>query len=227
MKIKSKLLTGLFLSATLLVGTGCNTSNTTKGAGAGAGTGAVIGGIIGNNSGNTAKGAIIGAAIGGVAGGAIGKYMDKQKEKMEKDLGGDAKVERVGEGIQLTFDSGILFKVGSSNLSQTAMTDIEKLAVTLKEYPETDITIEGHTDSSGSEATNLKLSQDRAKAVHDHMVAQGISASRLNTVGYGETQPIATNDTKEGKMQNRRVELEVVANDNLKKDAEDGTVEGM
>lgn len=227
MRFKSKLFMSMFLSASLLVGAGCNTSRTARGAGAGAGTGAVIGGIIGNKSGSTAKGAIIGAAIGGVAGGAIGKYMDKQKEKMEKDLGGDAKVERVGEGIQLTFGSGILFKVGSANLSTVAMRDIEKLAVTLKEYPETNITIEGHTDSTGGDALNLKLSKERAKAVHNYLVAQGVASSRLNTVGYGEIQPIASNDTDAGRTQNRRVELIVVANDKLKKDAEDGKVEGM
>lgn len=163
MKFKSKFIAGLFLSASLLAGTSCNTSRTARGAGAGAGTGAVIGGIIGNNSGNTAKGAVIGAAIGGVAGGAIGKYMDKQKEKMEKDLGEDAKIERVGEGIQLTFDSGILFKVGSSKLSPLAKTDLEKLAGTLKEYPETNIIIDGHTDSTGGDALNLKLSRSVLK----------------------------------------------------------------
>ncbi len=226
MKFKSKFIAGLFLSASLLAGTSCNTSRTARGAGAGAGTGAVIGGIIGNNSGNTAKGAVIGAAIGGVAGGAIGKYMDKQKEKMEKDLGEDAKIERVGEGIQLTFDSGILFKVGSSKLSPLAKTDLEKLAGTLKEYPETNIIIDGHTDSTGGDALNLKLSQERAKAVHDYMVQQGVMASRLMTVGHGETSPVASNDTEAGRAMNRRVEIGIMANEKLKKDAEDGTVEG-
>jgi len=211
------------VAGTLLLGSGCaSVGGTAKGGAIGAGAGGTIGGIIGNRSENTAEGAIIGAAIGGIAGAAIGKYMDKQEEQFEESLGEDAKIERVGEGIHLTFDSGILFKLNSSKLSPLAKEDIRKMAATLTEYPETDILIEGHTDASGSEAYNLRLSKKRADAVKDYAISLGVSPDRILTKGYGEEEPIATNETLEGRQDNRRVELAIYANEKLKKDAEDG-----
>jgi outer membrane protein OmpA-like peptidoglycan-associated protein len=200
---------------------GCN--KTLGGGAIGAGAGGLIGGVIGKQTGNTATGAIIGAAVGGTAGAVIGKYMDKQAEEMKKDVG-DAKIERVGEGIKVTFDSGILFKTGSSTLEQTAKTNIQGMSKVLNNYPDTNILIEGHTDSDGTEDFNQKLSERRAKAVADYAASIGVKASRITTVGRGETVPVASNDTAEGKQQNRRVEVAIMANDELKKKAEDGTI---
>lgn len=226
MRLKSKVLAiiGIFLIGIMM--SSCKSmSSTAKGGAIGAGTGAVIGGLIGKKSGNTATGAILGAAIGGAGGAVIGKVMDKQKKEIEEELGDDAEVERVGEGIRVRFDSGILFKVGSANLSETAKGDLRKLAGTLTEYPDTDVLVEGHTDSSGSDELNQGLSERRAAAVANYINSREISRSRLVTRGHGETQPIADNATKEGKAQNRRVEIAITANEKMKKDAEEGKLE--
>lgn len=180
-----------------------------------------MGGVIGNQLGNTALGAIIGAAVGGTAGALIGNYMDKQAEEIQKDIEG-AKVERVGEGIKITFDSGILFATNSSTLEAQAKTSISKLSVILNKYPDTNILVTGHTDSDGKEEYNQTLSEKRAKAVSNYSMLQGISSSRLSIVGLGETEPVASNDTVDGKRLNRRVEIAVFANEDLKKAAESG-----
>ena len=133
---------------------------------------------------------------------------------------GGAKIERVGEGIKVTFDSGILFKTGSSTLEQTAKTNIQGMAKVLNNYPDTNILIEGHTDSDGTDDFNLKLSERRAKAVADYAASIGVKASRITTVGRGESVPVASNDTAAGKQQNRRVEVAIMANEELKKKAE-------
>jgi outer membrane protein OmpA-like peptidoglycan-associated protein len=208
----------LFVS---LIVSGCGASNALKGGAIGAGAGGVIGGVIGKQTGHTAAGAIIGAAIGGTAGTIIGRQMDKQAEEMKSDVEG-AKVERIGEGIKITFDSGILFKTNSAELQPQAKTNIEKLARILTKYPDTDILIEGHTDSDGAEAYNQKLSERRAEAVAAYARSIGVARSRMKTVGYGETQPVASNDTAEGKQANRRVEIAVMANEKMKKAAKDG-----
>lgn len=194
---------------------GCGASSAVKGGAIGAGAGAVIGGIIGKQAGNTAVGAIIGAAVGGTAGALIGHYMDKQAEEIQNDIKG-AKVERVGEGIKITFDSGILFESGKSNLQPVAKANIDKLSVILNKYKDTNILIEGHTDSDGTEEFNQKLSESRANSVANDAKGQGVVGSRITTVGYGETQPVASNDTAEGKKLNRRVEIAIFANDELK-----------
>ena len=195
---------------------GCaSMSNTKKGTAIGAGAGAVLGGVIGKQAGNTAVGAIIGAAVGGATGAAIGNYMDKQAEEMQRDLEG-VKVQRVGEGIKLTFDSGILFEVNKSNLSGQAMTNLTDLGVILNKYDDTNILIEGHTDSDGTEAYNQTLSEQRANAVKAYLASQSVSSGRITTVGYGETQPIADNTTASGKQLNRRVEVAIMANEKLK-----------
>ena len=197
----------------------CGMSRTMKGTGIGAAAGGVVGGIIGKQTGNTAVGAIIGAAVGGAAGAYIGNYMDKQAEEMQADLEG-AKVERVGEGIKITFDSGILYDVNKATLRSEAKTNLDKMAVILNKYPDTNILIEGHTDATGTDEHNLELSRNRASSVSNYLAGLGVDPSRFTAMGYGESQPIATNDTDAGRQQNRRVELAIMANDKLKKAAE-------
>ena len=199
-----------------------NANNKQKGAVIGASGGAVIGGVIGNNvgKGNTALGAIIGAVVGGAAGGYIGDRMDRQAERIEEEIPG-AQVQRVGEGINVTFteDAGVYFDTNKSDVKGTSAETLNRLAGIFKEYPQTNILVEGHTDSAGSDEYNWGLSQKRAESVSDYLVAQGIGKGRFTTKWYGETQPKATNETKEGKAQNRRVELAIIANDELKEEA--------
>lgn len=201
----------------------CGTSNAVKGGVIGGVAGGVVGGVIGHQSGNTALGAIIGAAVGGTAGALIGNYMDEQAEEMERDIAG-AKIERVGEGIKITFDSGIMFETNSSTLQPAAKTNISELAVILNKYPDTNILVTGHTDSDGTEQYNQTLSEKRAKSVSDYAMGQGVSSSRLSIIGLGETEPIATNETSEGKQLNRRVEIAIFANEDLKEAAENGEI---
>lgn len=193
-----------------------------KGTLIGAGSGAVIGGIIGDKAGNTALGAILGAAVGGAAGAYIGNYMDKQAEELDQDLAG-AKIERVGEGIKITFDSGILFDFDEATLRPASEAELTKLAVILNKYPDTNILLEGHTDAMGSDEYNLNLSRLRAQSVSAFLSSQAVTATRLTIMGYGESQPIATNDTEEGRQLNRRVEVAVYANEKLKEAAEKAT----
>jgi len=200
---------------------GCSSmSRKTKGAIIGATAGAVAGGVVGKQAGNTAVGAILGAAIGGAAGAYIGNYMDKQAEEMEKDIEG-AKIERIGEGIKITFDSGILFDVNKATLKGQAMTNLQKLATILNKYPDTQILIEGHTDSTGTEEHNLELSRERAQSVSNYLAGLQVIATRFNIMGYGEAQPVASNETADGRQMNRRVDIAVFANDKLKKVAQD------
>lgn len=200
---------------------GCaSMSNRQKGTAIGAGSGAVIGGVIGDASGNTALGAIIGAAVGGAAGAYIGNYMDKQAEKIERDLEG-ATVTRVGEGIKITFDSGLLFSLDSASMQSAGQTNLTNLAEILVKYDDTLILIEGHTDSSGSEDYNLTLSRSRAQSVANQLSGLSVDATRFTIMGYGEGQPIADNGTLQGQQENRRVELAIMANDKLKGAAEE------
>jgi outer membrane protein OmpA-like peptidoglycan-associated protein len=207
-----------------LVGSGCGASNAVKGGAIGAGTGGVVGGLIGKATGHTAVGAIIGAAVGGTAGALIGRHMDKQAEEMRADLA-NAKVERVGEGIKITFNSGILFKTNSSDLQAEAKDNIQSLAKTLNKYPDTNVLIEGDTDDQGSDEYNKKLSERRAEAVADYAKGQGVAGGRISTVGNGETNPVASNATPEGRQKNRRVEIAIFANDKMKKAAEKGALQ--
>ncbi|WP_229725256.1 OmpA family protein [Hymenobacter baengnokdamensis] len=201
-------------------------NKTTKGgligAGGGAVAGAILGRVIGGGRG-TAAGAILGAAVGGGAGALIGRKMDKQAQELQRDMA-NAKVERVGEGIKITFDSGILFDTNSSALRPASQADISKLAATLQKYPDTNVLVEGHTDSSGSDAINQPLSENRAQAVANGITAQGVAASRITTKGYGSSQPVGDNATPEGKQANRRVEVAIFANEKMKKAAEAGTL---
>lgn len=200
---------------------GCKASNTTKGGAIGAGAGAAIGGLIGHKSDNTVVGAIIGAAVGGTAGALIGRHMDKQAEELKADLKG-ATVERVGEGIIITFDSGLLFALDSYNLQAETKSNLTELSKTLNKYDDTNILIEGHTDSSGEDIYNQKLSEKRAKEVEQFLVTQQVKDSRITTKGYGETQPLKPNDTQAGMQANRRVEVAIYANNEMKKLAKKG-----
>ena len=197
---------------------GCAT-NKQSGAIIGAGSGAVIGGVIGDRAGNTAVGAILGAAIGGAAGAWIGSYMDRQAEEIRQDIQG-ARVERVGEGIKITFDSGILFQTNQATLEPPARDNLVELARILKKYDDTNVLIEGHTDSQGSEEYNLELSRRRAQSVANYLAQQEVDATRFTQMGYGESQPVADNSTVEGRQANRRVEIAIMANEELKKQAE-------
>ena len=202
---------------------GCGASKAVKGGAIGAGTGGVVGGVIGDRYGNTAVGAIIGAAVGGTAGALIGHHMDKQAAEMREDMK-DARIERIGEGIKITFDSGILFAINSSDLQSTARQNIESLAVVLNKYSDTNILVEGDTDNTGTEEYNQKLSERRAQSVADYLKGQGIPGSRISTIGLGELNPVASNDTEYGRSLNRRVEVAIFANDKLKKAAGKGNL---
>ncbi len=200
-----------------------NANNTQKGAVIGTAGGAILGGIIGNNVGkrNSALGAVIGGVVGGVAGGVIGKQMDKQAQKIESEIPG-AEVTRVGEGIDVVFDenSGVYFATNKSDINAKSQANLNKLAGIFKEYPDTNIIVEGHTDSTGDDSYNMTLSQKRANAVTEYLVSQGISRSRLTTYAHGETLPKYDNSTAEGRAKNRRVEIGIVANEKMKREAQ-------
>jgi outer membrane protein OmpA-like peptidoglycan-associated protein len=215
----------MLLSAALLftMVLGCAWSNKAKGGAIGAGAGGVAGAVIGKQLGNTALGAIIGAAVGGTAGVVIGNEMDKRAEEMKQDMQG-AKIERVGEGIKITFDSGLLFDVNKSDLRPQAKTNLESLAKILNKYDDTNILVEGDTDNSGTEEYNQQLSERRAQSVANYLMGLGVTGARISTVGLGELNPIASNDSVEGRQQNRRVEVAIFANDKLKKAAEQGKI---
>lgn len=220
--------TSILLSVILVafMSTGCKSSKTMKGGAIGAGAGGAAGAAIGSQSDNTAKGAILGAIIGGTAGALIGNYMDKQAEELESELEG-AEVERVGEGIRIVFDSGILFDFDSDNLRPASKENLRELAETLQEYDETEVLIEGHTDNIGPKRYNKKLSVDRAESVENYLRALGVQEDRLIIKGYGENQPIASNATEEGRQENRRVEVAIWADEELKEAAKEGEIEDL
>jgi outer membrane protein OmpA-like peptidoglycan-associated protein len=198
---------------------GCKSLNKTqKGAIIGTAGGGAVGAVIGKAAGNTALGAIIGATVGGVTGAVIGRKMDKQAKDIENKVPG-AKVERVGEGIVVEFNEKVLFGFDRSDLNGTAEGNLDKLSNILKEYPDTDIEIQGHTDSKGSDSYNLSLSERRAGAVATYLRGRGIASSRIRTKAYGESAPVATNDTDAGRAQNRRVDFLITANEKMKADA--------
>lgn len=200
-----------------------NTNKTQRGAAIGAVAGAVIGGVLGNNvgkGGNTATGAIIGGAVGGTVGGLIGRSMDKQAREIEEALPG-AEVERVGEGIMMVLgENSVNFESSRSTLTPRARQNLDRLVPIFQQYPDTDIRIYGHTDSTGRLEFNQKLSEDRAASVRDYLISKGLNANRFTTRGMGPGDPIATNDTPEGRAKNRRVEFTILANEKMIKDAE-------
>jgi outer membrane protein OmpA-like peptidoglycan-associated protein len=208
----------LILSTAFILGGCASWNKTQKGAAAGTVAGGATGAIIGRASGNTALGAIIGAAVGGAAGAVIGNQMDKQAEEIKKTVP-DANVERVGEGIVVEFSSNVLFGFDESNLSEEAKTSLDKLVMVLNNYADTDIELQGHTDSRGSAAYNLALSERRADAVSDYLSEKRISDGRLTIKGFGESLPKYSNETSEGRSQNRRVEFLITANEKMKAEA--------
>ena len=224
-KTSTILVVSLMLLSTIF--TSCeavkNTNNTQRGAAIGAIGGAVIGGILGNNlgkGGNGAMGAVLGGVIGGVAGGVIGNKMDKQAREIETALPG-AQVERVGEGIKLVLgENSVRFDTNKSTLTTTAKANLDKLVPVFKSYADTDIVIYGYTDSTGSAEYNLNLSQQRANSVEKYLESKGLNMSRFKMVGMGIADPIATNDTPEGRSQNRRVEFAITANEKMVQDAQ-------
>ena len=222
MKTIGKSFTLLLLAFALIFATGCNTSKAVKGGAIGGAAGGVIGGVIGKNNGSGTKGAIIGSVVGGAAGAVIGDYMDKQAKEIEQVEG--AEVERVGEGIMVTFDSGILFPTAQYQLTEASKIELRRMADIFQKYSDTDLTVDGHTDSVGSESSNQRLSEQRAASVADYLVELGVERSRMTVVGHGESQPVATNDTDEGRQANRRVEVAITANENLQQQAQDGNL---
>jgi outer membrane protein OmpA-like peptidoglycan-associated protein len=194
---------------------GCaSMSSTQTGAAVGVAAGALLGGAIDDN---TTRGVILGAVLGGAAGAAIGHVMDDQAEDLQDQLP-NAKVVRVGEGIQVPFDSGILFGFDSSSLSDAARENLLSLAASLQDYPGTDVLVVGHTDSSGADEYNQALSERRAAAARGFLVEQGLTMERVVAQGLGETEPVASEETEAGAQQNRRVEVAIFASDELQQE---------
>ncbi len=220
MKKTSKILSLILIGGLTFGGVSCKSSNATKGGAIGGAAGGVVGGAIAGK-GNTAVGVLIGSAIGGSAGAIIGNRMDKQAEELQRDLKG-ADVERVGEGIKITFDSGLMFPVNGFDLNDNSRKNLDNLAETLKKYEDTNILIEGHTDNTGAEEYNQTLSVKRANSVESYLKGLGVPGSRFEVVGYGEMQPIASNDTEAGRQENRRVEVAIYANKKMQRMAKRG-----
>lgn len=229
MKLFNKTNIAAFFISASMVMTSCeavkNSNSQQKGTVIGASAGAVLGGILGNNLGNgknSALGAVLGGVIGGVAGNVIGNKMDKQAKEIKDTLPG-ADVERVGEGIKITLKENMVnFGFDSSNLTSGAKANLDKLATVLVNNPDTNINIYGYTDSKGADSYNLSLSDRRAGAVRSYMSSKGIAANRMNAMGMGEADPVATNDTDAGRAQNRRVEFAITANKDMIDDANSG-----
>ena len=201
--------------------TNCKSMNKTqKGTAIGAAAGGVAGALIGKGS---IWGTLAGAAVGGTAGYLIGHHMDKQAQEIKQAVP-DAKVDRVGEGIDMTFNSGLLFQINSSVLSEAAKVNLAKVANVFVKYPETNILVEGHTDNTGSPEYNMELSKKRAYAVSDYLASKGVTASRMDIKWYGETQPKYPNDNESNRALNRRVELAITANDQMKQKAQQGSL---
>lgn len=228
MTIRKSCIGAMFISAGLLLSsceTVQNSNHQQRGTVVGAAAGAVIGGVLGNNvgkGGNAPAGAVLGGIIGGVAGNVIGNKMDKQAKEIKQTLPG-AEVERVGEGIKVTLpESMVNFAFDSSELTSFAKTNLDKLSDVLKNNPDTNINIYGHTDSKGTDEYNKSLSDRRAASVKNYLISRGVASSRMFTMGMGEGEPIATNDTDAGRAQNRRVEFAITANEEMIKDAQQG-----
>lgn len=213
----------LFLCGTFIL-SGCGINNMAKGTAIGTGSGAAVGAGVGRLAGNTALGAVIGAALGGAAGAIIGKKMDKQKRELEKVLPEETTVEVVEEegqapALKVTFDSGILFATNSSVVSAASKTALRNFAENLGKNPDTDLKIVGHTDNTGKIDYNQTLSEKRAKSVYDYLLEQGVSSKRMVYEGKGIHQPVAGNNTVEGRSKNRRVEIMILANEKMVQDA--------
>lgn len=226
MKIFNKTSVAALFISTSLVMTSCesvkNANNQQKGTVIGTAAGAILGGVLGNNLGkgkNAPLGAVLGGVVGGVAGNVIGGKMDKQAKEIKETLPG-AEVERVGEGIRVTMKENMVnFGFDSSDLTNAAKINLDKLAQVLVNNPDTNINIYGHTDSKGADTYNLTLSEKRAGSVKNYLMSKGVSSSRMIAMGMGEKEPIASNETDAGRAQNRRVEFAITANENMINDA--------
>ncbi len=203
-----------------LVG-GCSWNKQQQGTAAGAAGGALLGAAVSKGS---VWGILAGAAIGGTAGNLIGRKMDKQAKELEQAVP-TAEVQRVNEGINMTFDSNLAFQINSSDLNESYKDDLSAAAVVFNKYPDTNILIEGHTDDTGEAAYNMALSEKRAKAVSSFLKAQGVDGSRMVEKWYGEDQPKYPNDSETNRSKNRRVELAIYANEDMVADAKAGTLE--
>ncbi len=217
-------LAAIILSCSILFSS-CGASDTVKGGGIGAGAGgalgAGIGAIIGGGKG-AAWGAGIGAVVGGSAGAIIGNKMEKQKKELEQINGAQVEAINDGQAIKVTFESGILFATNSSTLNSTSQNALSNFATSLKNNPDTDVQIYGHTDSTGSDAINNPLSEKRAQAVYNFLASKGINGTRMVSQGFGSTQPVADNSTTTGRSQNRRVEIYILPNEKMIQDAQQG-----
>jgi len=198
---------------------GCaSLTQTERGAIIGAATGATVGGVVGRVAGSTSRGVIIGAVVGGAAGAVIGREMDQKAERMAEELE-RGRIERVGEGILVTFDSGILFDFDSSVLRPEARENLASLARTLGDMTsDVELLIAGHTDSVGTEEYNYRLSERRAQSAADYLMTRGIPPARINIVGLGESEPVASNETAAGRQTNRRVEVAIYATDQYREE---------
>lgn len=209
---RARTMQGAVLIALAVSSSACASLNKKQEGGAiGAAAGAAIGGVIGNQTGSTARGAIIGAVIGGTAGAIIGHQMDQQAKELKVAIPG-ATVERVGEGIQVTFASGLLYDFDSDAIRSDAAVNLESLAASLKQYPNTNLLIVGHTDALGSSSYNQDLSTRRANSASSYLAMRGVGANRLRTTGKGETEAVATNETEAGRQRNRRIEVAIYSN---------------
>jgi outer membrane protein OmpA-like peptidoglycan-associated protein len=209
----------IIVTLTLALGigwlTGCEGMNRTqKGALTGTAVGAGIGALLGQKSGHAGRGALIGGAVGVLSGGLIGNYMDRQAQELEKV----ADTQRAGDGIIVTMKDKILFDVDSATVKPAAMTSLDTISAVLTKYPKTTITVAGHTDNTGRADYNLKLSERRANAVRFALAERGVAASRVTAMGFGADNPVASNTAPDGRAENRRVELHIVPNDELKKE---------
>jgi outer membrane protein OmpA-like peptidoglycan-associated protein len=215
---QSKTAAAVAAALILLAGAGCSSmSKSQEGAVVGAGAGGVVGAVIGHAAGSTVTGAIIGAAVGGAAGAIIGHQMDKQAQELQQNIPG-AVVQRVGEGITVTFASGLLFDFNSDAVRGEASHNLNTLAESLEKYDNSDLLIVGHTDDVGTEAYNQGLSERRATSAADYLRSRGVRRS-IRTAGRGENEPIASNETDEGRSKNRRVEVAIYASEEFRDQA--------
>ena len=200
-----------------MVSSGC--SGATKGAGIGGAIGAATGAVIGNQGNKTGTGAIAGGAVGAAVGAIIGDYMAKQKTELEQIPA--AEVVQEGEELKVKFENAILFDFNSYALKPTSKDDLRQVAEVLVKYPDTQLVVGGHTDNTGTDEYNQKLSNQRAYSVKDFLVESGVSRERVEARGFGEGRPAASNDSEPGREQNRRVEIQIAANQALRARAAD------
>lgn len=202
-RMRHALLVGVALASTA-----CAWSNKAKGTAIGTTAGAAAGAVVGNQTGSTARGAIIGAVVGGAAGAIIGHKMDQQAKELEIAIPG-AVVERVGEGLVVTFASGLLYAFDSDAIRAAAGQNLQSLATSLQKYPDTELLIVGHTDDLGTVAYNQDLSTRRADSAARYLAMEGVAGSRIHISGKGEMEPVASNDTDAGRQANRRIEVAI------------------